>query len=285
MNKSFLWASVCLCCASFSMSANATTYIYSYTGGNYSNFGGILYDNTMKLSGHLALSAPLGPNLELSEINPTSYTLDTGAFEISQSSNLETSTFKISTDATGEIIQWFIELKESQPTPLSIGASYNGLTTTTFLDQVKTYEVIGYSELSGWLITLTDEALSSPYQGDWEINVIPDIDIKPSKKSENVLNPRKDKNLKVAIIGDETFDATQVNIETVRFGVTGTETGPLNYRGIDYNRDGYADLILTFKTSDTGIGCEHVEATLTAETYPDPIYAIRGTDNFTVNCK
>ena len=99
------------------------------------------------------------------------------------------------------------------------------------------------------------------------------------------MNPRKDKNLKVAIIGDETFDATQVNIETVRFGVTGTETGPLDYRGMDYNRDGYADLILTFKTSDTGIGCEHVEATLTAETYPDPIYAIRGTDNFTVNCK
>ena len=104
------------------------------------------------------------------------------------------------------------------------------------------------------------------------------IDIKPSKKPENVIDFKKDKNLKIAIVGEEAFDALQVDPTTVKFGTN--EASPVRCIGQDYNRDGFPDLILTFKLNQTGISCGDTEATLTGETYDKE--AIEGSDNFTV---
>jgi hypothetical protein len=117
------------------------------------------------------------------------------------------------------------------------------------------------------------------------VDFAPTIDIKPDKKADNEINLKKDKNLKVAILGDNTFDALQVNPETVRFGTTGAEATPIRSRGSDFNRDGYADLILTFKTTDTDINCEDTEGVLTGETYSNPALTIKGSDAFTVLCQ
>ena len=104
------------------------------------------------------------------------------------------------------------------------------------------------------------------------------IDIKPRKKPENVISLKNDLNLKVAIVGEETFDALQVDPTTVKFGSNGAS--PVRFKGQDYNRDGFPDLILTFKLIETGISCGDTEATLTGETYAEEV--IEGSDFFTV---
>ena len=104
------------------------------------------------------------------------------------------------------------------------------------------------------------------------------IDIKPRKKPEDVISLKNDKNLKVAIVGEETFDALQVDPATVKFGSNGAS--PVRFKGQDYNRDGFPDLILTFKLNETGIACGDTEATLTGGTYGGDV--IEGSDSFTV---
>jgi hypothetical protein len=106
------------------------------------------------------------------------------------------------------------------------------------------------------------------------------IDIKPSKKPENVISLKKDKNLKVAIVGSAIFDALQVNPDTVQFGPS--EASPARYKGQDYNRDGFSDLVLTFKLDETGIACDDESAALTGQTFPEPVTDINGNDSFTV---
>jgi hypothetical protein len=106
------------------------------------------------------------------------------------------------------------------------------------------------------------------------------IDIKPSKKPENVINLKKGKNLKVAIAGTADFDALQVDPSTVKFGPS--EANPIRYKGKDYNKDGFSDLILTFRRDETGIACGDTEATLTGQTFPEPVINIAGSDSFTV---
>ena len=108
------------------------------------------------------------------------------------------------------------------------------------------------------------------------------IDIKPSKKTEDVISLRKDKNLKVAIVGDATFDALQVDPATVKFGPSEgpIEASPVRFKGQDYNHDGFSDLILTFQLSDTGIACNINSATLTGETYAGE--ALEGSGIFTM---
>ena len=97
----------------------------------------------------------------------------------------------------------------------------------------------------------------------------------------NVINLKNDKNLKVAIVGDETFDALQVDPATVKFDSNKeSPASPVRFKTQDYNKDGFDDLILTFKLSETGIVCGDTEATLTGETYGGE--SIEGSDDFIV---
>ena len=66
----------------------------------------------------------------------------------------------------------------------------------------------------------------------------------------------------------------------MKFGPS--EASPINFKGQDYNRDGYSDLILIFNLSATGIVCGVTEATLSGETVPDPVTSITGSDSFSV---
>ena len=130
------------------------------------------------------------------------------------------------------------------------------------------------------------DGVNSLFVGDgnfiWKITRIPTtvtIDIKPSKKTVNKISFKKDKNLKVAILGDATFDALQVDPSTVKFGPS--EASPARFNTKDYNRDGFVDLILTFKLNETGIACGDTEAILTGKTFPTPVTDIQGIDSFT----
>lgn len=93
-----------------------------------------------------------------------------------------------------------------------------------------------------------------------------EIDIKPGS-SRNPINLKSNGNIPVAILTSGTFDATQVNWETVRFGPSGATERHQRVHVKDTDYDGDMDVVLHFKTRDTGILCGDTEATLTGESF------------------
>ena len=88
----------------------------------------------------------------------------------------------------------------------------------------------------------------------------------------------------MAILTTATFDATTVDPTTVRFGATGTEAAPVRFTLEDVDGDGDLDMVLHFKTQDTGIVCGVTSVSLTGETLGGQIIA--GSDSIkTVGCK
>ena len=99
------------------------------------------------------------------------------------------------------------------------------------------------------------------------------IDVKPGSE-ENPINLKSKGVIPVAIYTTESFDATTVDIETVRFGPN--EAPPVHFAYEDIDDDGDIDLILHFRTQATGIAEDDTEVTLTGET--DSGMAFTGTD-------
>ena len=109
------------------------------------------------------------------------------------------------------------------------------------------------------------------------------LDIKPGDYP-NAINPRNGGVVSTAILTTSVFDAATVDVATVRFGRTGTETGPLRFALDDVNGDGRLDLLLHFRTQETGIRCGDTSATVSGETFSGR--PILGTDTVvTVGCK
>lgn len=106
------------------------------------------------------------------------------------------------------------------------------------------------------------------------------IDIAP-KRDPNRINPEHGR-LAVAVLTQETFDATQVDSETVRFGPDEAEA--IRDRIVDIDRDGDEDLLLYFQIEDTGIACGDTEATLSGETFEG--VPVSGTNSIvTIGCR
>ena len=109
------------------------------------------------------------------------------------------------------------------------------------------------------------------------------IDIKPGS-FPNSINPKSKGKIPVAILTTDSFDATIVDPTTVLFGATGTEAAPVHSALEDVDGDGDTDMILHFKTQETGIQCGDTSASLTGETLGGQ--AIEGSDSIrTVGCK
>jgi hypothetical protein len=108
------------------------------------------------------------------------------------------------------------------------------------------------------------------------------IDIKPGS-NRNSINPRSRGRVAVAILATDSFDATTVNLTTVRFGPTGTEAAPVHSAPEDVDGDGDTDLVLHFNTEAAGIACGDTSSSLTGETVGG--HGIEGSDSVsTVGC-
>ncbi len=92
-----------------------------------------------------------------------------------------------------------------------------------------------------------------------------EIDIKPGS-DPNSINPNSKGVTPVAILTTADFDAASVNVTTVSFGKEGTEAEPVHYSFEDVDDDGDTDMILHFKTQETGITAGDTEATLMGKT-------------------
>jgi len=101
------------------------------------------------------------------------------------------------------------------------------------------------------------------------------IDIK-SGSDENKINVNGNGLIPVAILGSNTFDATQVNPVSLAFGPAGA--APAHNGHIeDVNDDGFPDLVTHYRTQETGIAAGDTNAILTGETFGgDTIF---GSDN------
>jgi hypothetical protein len=102
---------------------------------------------------------------------------------------------------------------------------------------------------------------SVEFTGETAGNLLVDIDVRPSSGS-NIINPDSTKNINVAVFSRNGFDPSVIDVNTVRFGATGTETAPINVARREVNGDGTRDLVLRFAIQDLSIQCGDVSVTL-----------------------
>ena len=130
------------------------------------------------------------------------------------------------------------------------GYDRNGeISTQDFLGRGHTYS-LNYSPEPGSQIQVTQ---------------IVDIDIKPGSHP-NSINLNSNGVIPVAILTTPSFDATQVDVSTVKFGPG--EAKEIHNKGHfeDVDSDGDTDLVLHFKTQETGIQDTDTQACLTGDT-------------------
>ena len=105
------------------------------------------------------------------------------------------------------------------------------------------------------------------------------MDIKPGD-GPNTLNPRSHGVVPIAILTTEEFDATSINVTSLRFGATGEEAAPLRSVLDDVDADGDTDLLVFFRTQDTNIDCETLFTYISGVTMTG--VSIAGTDSVAV---
>ena len=108
------------------------------------------------------------------------------------------------------------------------------------------------------------------------------IDVIPGSHA-NPIDPQSEAVIPVAILTAEDFDATAVDPLSLKFGPTGAGEDDGQAHVEDVDDDGDLDLLLHFRTQDSGIQCGDTHVLLTGKTFAGQ--AIEGTDSITtVGC-
>ena len=103
-----LLSAQCLCGAHF---ANATSVVYTYTGNDFQYASpGSPYSLSDSLTGSVTLSAALGDDVGLVQVNPTSFSFSDGVQTISSCASPSFCSFFFVTGPTGSIVQWDVTL-------------------------------------------------------------------------------------------------------------------------------------------------------------------------------
>ena len=126
-----------------------------------------------------------------------------------------------------------------------------------------------FTRTAGFSVTVSGAPLVIPVS----------IDIEPGEFPNRISisrDPNRIEVTTVAILTTPTFDASTLDPTTVRFGKTGTEATPVQATLADANGDSMLDLVLRFRTQDTGLQCGDTSAVLTGKTVSGQ--AIQGSD-------
>ncbi|AJW70263.1 choice-of-anchor C family protein [Nitrosopumilus adriaticus] len=157
-----------------------------------------------------------------------------------------------------------------------------GKSNTNMGWETQTFSFVAESSTS----TLSFESINDIYCGVALDNVsviesVPpvtpvDIDIKPGS-DVNPVNTKSKGVIPVAVYSTADFDATTIDPDTVVFGPNGAAESHGKAHIEDVNGDGLDDVVLHFKTQESGIAKGDTEATLTGATFDGT--AIEGSDN------
>lgn len=110
------------------------------------------------------------------------------------------------------------------------------------------------------------------------VDLVPvEIDLKPGE-SPNGLNPRAEGVLPVALLGTATFDVASVDPGSLRFGPSQAKEIHNTAHNEDVNGDGRPDLVLHFRTLQTGLRCNDTAGFLVGRTTSGQEF--RGADSF-----
>jgi hypothetical protein len=109
------------------------------------------------------------------------------------------------------------------------------------------------------------------------------VDIRP-RSDANKINPASTNNINVAVFSKNGLVANSIDVNSVRFGATGTEAAPIHVGRRDVDGDGQTDLVLRFQIQDMGIKCGDTSATLTGQ-ITDGTPIIGSSPIRTVQCK
>lgn len=110
----------------------------------------------------------------------------------------------------------------------------------------------------------------------------PRIDIKPGSDI-NPVNLKSRGVIPVAILGSETFDVTAIDETTITFGPAGATIAHRHAHLEDVNQDGLMDMLVHFRTQETGIAPGDSEACLSAALYEGRV--ITACDNIRIVTK
>jgi hypothetical protein len=110
-----------------------------------------------------------------------------------------------------------------------------------------------------------------------------DIDVKPGT-ADNTINPRSRGIISVAILTTPDFDATTVDVDSLRFGATASEASAEHSAFDDVDGDGDLDLVLHFRIQSTNIACGADVALLRGTTLTGQLIG-RWDNVLTVGCK
>ena len=82
------------------------------------------------------------------------------------------------------------------------------------------------------------------------------------------INPKSKGKIPVALLGSESFDVRDVDMDSLTFGATGNERSLHKCTGNprDVNRDGHPDLVCHFYTQKSGLNGTHMEGRLNGTT-------------------
>jgi probable HAF family extracellular repeat protein len=142
----------------------------------------------------------------------------------------------------------------------------------------KAYAINAIGQIVGESETATGEVHATLWTVSYATGVL--IDIKPGN-SNNPVNPRSKGKLTVAILTTDDFDASIVDIASIRFGPDGAEAVKSRIKDVD--DDGDWDMVFKVNTRKTGIACGDTQATLSAQTLDGD--ALTATDAIiTVGC-
>ena len=109
------------------------------------------------------------------------------------------------------------------------------------------------------------------------------IDILPGRHPNRV-NPKSNAPIPVALLATATLATSEIDVRSIRFGRSGTEASVGRSGVADVDGDGDLDLLLLFRTRDTGIVCGDTKALLTGRTSAGVPFS--GEDSIaTIGCK
>lgn len=91
------------------------------------------------------------------------------------------------------------------------------------------------------------------------------IDVKPGDNPTS-LEPKREGMVPIAVLSSKEFDATGVELSSIRAGATGTEGSMFRSMKEDVDHDGDVDLLLLFRVADLALTCNAKGITVKGKT-------------------